>query len=323
MSTSGSVNFTQTRNELIYDAFQVIGVYGVGRTISDEDMNFASNVLNKMIKSWGTKGLHLWTKEEVILFLNKDVSEYKLGSTAKACLASDAILTQLSAAAASAATSLSVDSTTGMAVSDVIGIVLSDNSVHYDTIATIPDSTSLTLTTGLSGAASNDAYVYTYTTAINKPLRVLDCRRVRGFDSGSTSTQNEINMNQLPYEDYRQMSGKTNGGLPSQWSYNPNRDYTSLYLWQRPTDGSQRMHLTVERIIEDLDNAGDNFDFPNEWLEALTWQLALRLCTAFGKDKRMLSSIAPMASSMLDNLLDWDSEDGSIQFIPDGNDYAD
>ena len=317
MATSGSTNFTQTRSELINDAFQIIGVYGIGRTISDEDMSFAVSTLNKMIKAWGTQGLHLWTKEECMLFVTVNEAEYDLGSTAKACLASGAVITQTAATAASGATSISVDSTTGMAASDTIGIVLTDKTIHWDTIASITDSTTLVLTTGLSGQIYQDAMVYTYTNALEKPLRVLDCRRVNGYDSGSTTTQTEIMLSNTAYQDYQQMSTKTNSGLPNQFAYKPERSSTKLYLWPRPSDGSYRIHFTAERIIEDLDAAGDNFDFPNEWLEALTWQLALRLCPAFGKDKRMLGSIVPMATSMLDNLKEWDSEHDYVSIMPE------
>ncbi len=49
MATSGSKNFSQTRAELIQDAFQILGVYGIGRTVSAEYNALASNILNKMV----------------------------------------------------------------------------------------------------------------------------------------------------------------------------------------------------------------------------------------------------------------------------------
>lgn len=317
MSTSGSINFTQTRNELIYDAFQLIGVYGIGRTISTGDMDFAVSTLNKMIKGWGTKGLHLWTKEEVTLFVTKDQATYDFGNGANACLASDAVITQLNGSLATSATSLTVDDTTGMTVGDYIGVVLTDKSVHYTTIATIPGATTLTLTLGVVSAAPDNSPVYTFTTKINKPLRVLNCRRVYGIDGGATTTLEEIIMDELSYQDYYSLPSKTNSGLPSQFNYNPKLTSGEFSLWQRPNDGNYRINLSAERIIEDMDAAGDNFDFPSEWLEPLTWQLALRLCPAFGKDQRMVNSIQPMASAMLEGLLDWDAEVTSVNFQPD------
>ena len=317
MSTSNSVDFTQTKAELINDAFQNIGVYGVGRTISSEDFNFASNTLNKMVKAWGAKGLHLWTKEENVLFFTKDQASYTLGSTANACLASDAVITKLDGALANSATSVTVDSTTGMTVGDFIGVVLTDETVHYTTIATIPTSTTLTLTLGVVSAASDNALVYTYTTKMSKPLRILGARRAQGIDEGTTTSLTEIELSEIAYQDYMNLPSKTISGIPNQYCYNPGDTTGILYLWQRPSSGIYRLNFTSERVIQDLDNVGDNFDLPNEWLEALTWQLSLRLCPAFGKDQRMINSIAPMAQAMLQDLLDWDSEVSSVMIQPD------
>jgi hypothetical protein len=317
MATSGSVNYNQTVIEVIEDAFQVIGVYGIGRTISAADYSFAFRTLNKLVKSWGTKGLHLWTKEENTLFVSKDTSLYTLGNGAKAAKASDVVITQLNGSAAASATSLTVDSTTGMAVSDVIGVVLTSGAVHYTTIATIPTSTTLTISSGLASAASDDANVYTYTTAITKPLRILSCRRVEGIDSGATTTMYEVEMTSLAYDTYMNLPTKSISGVPNQFTYNPNLTDGSLYIWPRPNSGIYRINFTSERVIEDLDALTNDFDFPAEWLEALTWQLALRLCPAFGKDQRMVNSILPMAQAMLQDLLDWDSEISSLEFQPD------
>lgn len=317
MSTSNSIDFTQTKSEIINDAFQNIGVYGLGRTISSEDFNFASNTLNKMIKAWGAQGLHLWTREENTLFLTKDVASYTLGNSANACLASDAIITRLNGSLVASATSVTVDSTTGMTVGDYIGIVLTSSVVHYTTIATIPTSTTLTLTLGIVTAASNNAEVYTFTTKINKPLRILGCRRAQGIDNGATTSLTEVEMAEIAYQDYMNLPSKTNSGIPNQFAYDPKNTTGILYVWQRPSSGIYRLNFTSERMIEDLDAVGDNFDFPSEWLEPITWQLSLRLCPAFGKDQKMINSIAPMAQSMLQNLLDWDSEVNSVSLQPD------
>src|SRR3990167_9187035 len=100
MATSGSTNYTQTRNEIIQDALALIGVYGIGRTISAEDTNFTSNMLNKMIKTYHAQGLHLWAKEEGYLFVADNTGSYTLSSdstSARATLRSDAVITELSA----------------------------------------------------------------------------------------------------------------------------------------------------------------------------------------------------------------------------------
>ncbi len=318
MSTSGSVNFSQSKNQLILDAFQLIGIYGIGRTVSAEDMTFASNILNKMVKAWGTKGLHLWCKSEGVLFLTPYSEKYSLGSSssdAYAATESDVIITKLNGSAIASTTALTVDNTTGMATSDKIGIVTSDKTIHWTTIATIPTSTTLTITLGLDSAADDNTLVYTFTSRINKPLRMLDCRRRTGYNSNS-STIVDIPMSIVSHSMYFNNSVKTSNGEPVQAYYDPELTNGNFYLWPRPTDGNTRVHFTYERIIEDLDDTSDDFDFPSEWLEALTYQLAVRLARPFGVASA-LTDMLPLASTMLEDLLSWDNEVTTISMEPD------
>jgi len=319
MSVNTSTSFTQTRDQLILDAFQLIGVYGIGRTVSSEDMTVAVSFLNKMIKAWGTKGLLLWCKEEATVFLSPSVSNYSFGQTstpAYAALASDTIISQTTTAAVLGATTINVINSAGMSVSDYVGVLQSDMSVFWTTIASIPNSTSIVLSSGTSTTVNQAANVYTFTTLINKPYRVLSCRRVWGFDSGVTTTIDEVVMNPLSHSDYYNLPLKSANGLPNQYYYDPQRDVGTLSLWQRPNDGAYRVNMTYERVMSDMLNVSDNFDLPQEWLEPLTWQLAIRLCPAFGKEKK-LPSILPMAKQMLDDLLDFDTEIISVDFEPD------
>ena len=320
MATSGSQNFSQTRAGLINDAFQLIGVYGIGRTVSAEDTTLASNYLNKMIKAWGAKGLHLWTKEEGVLYITPYEEEYSLGNAsgdAYATLKSDEVVTQLNGNHAASATALVVDSTTGMLASDKIGVVTTDKTIHWTTIVSVNSATSLTITAGLDSAASDNGLVYTFTSRIYKPLRILNARLVSGIDTGATSTLTEVPLTSVSNEQYMQISSKfKSNGSPNQFQYSPKNISGRLYLFPRPNDGSERIHFTYERVIEDLDNTTDDFDLPSEWLEPITWQLAVRLGPAFGRSQKAMQVILPVASKMLDNLLDWDTETTSMSFIP-------
>ncbi len=316
MSTSGSVNYTQTRNEIIQDALALIGVYGVGRTISGEDMQFASNMLNKMVKTYQADGLHLWAKEEGYLFIADNTGEYTLSSassSARACLRSDAVITELSVAAAASATSLTVESTTGMTTSDIIGVVGDDDTVTWTTISTIPSSTTLTIGTGLSAASAIGNNVYTFTSRVNKPLRILGMRRVTGGPDDPSS----IPLTMLSHQEYFDLPNKTTNGLPSQFYYNPDLTDGKLYLWPRPDDPEMYFEFTFERMLEDFDASTDNPDFPSEWLECLTYQLATRLAPAFGK-ANMLQSISPLAEALYEKVMGFDCEAGSISMMPDG-----
>jgi len=319
MATSGSQNYKQTRNQVMLDALQLIGVYGIGRTASAEDMELAQNTLNKMIKAWGAKGLHLWTKKEGVVFLTPYTASYKLGSAsgdAHATNEDDLVVTQLNGAHVSGATTLTLDSTTNMAVSDYIGIVTTDKTVHWTTISTIPSSTSVTIASGLDSAASDNGIVYAYTTKLYKPLRILDARMRSGIDSGATSTEVDSILSASSYQEYHQFLNKTTNGSPTLYSYEPKNLNGTFSLYPRPTDGAERVMISYERTMEDMDEASNDFDFPSEWLEPLTWQLAVRLAPMFGKSQK-LTTILPLASTMLENLLDWNTEITTITMSPE------
>lgn len=311
-----ALTFTQSRDQLITDAFELIGVYGVGRTVSNEDMSFASNCLNKMVKAWEVRGLHLWTKGEAILIPIQYTAKYSLGTVYCADL-SNITLMQTQNTYSAATTSITVNSTTGMNTNDYLGVQLANGAIYWTTVASITNSTTFVLAVGLPSAVNSLAMVYDITTLLPKPLRITNARLQRGFDKGVTSTLYDLPLTSLSYSEYFDLPIKTSNGIPNQFHYNPQNTAGYLYLWPRPTGQDQRIRFSYERSIADLDNSTDNFDFPVEWLECITWQLALRLCPAFGKDQKMVNSIQTVAQDMYQNLLFWDNEITSMQMSPD------
>lgn len=312
MATSGSVDYNLTRNQIIFDAYQLIEVYGVGRTVSDEDMALANRVLNNMIKTWQTQGLHLWGTEEAYLFLTANSASYTLGNAATDAYitsADDAVLTQTNGTHAASATSITVDSTTGMAASDNIGIVLSDKTTHWTTISSVDSSTTLTIASGLASASADNAHVYTFTSRIAKPLRILNARRA----SGTIGSETEIPMMAISRENYFNLPSKKLSGIPTHYYYNPDLTSGKFYIWPTADTTASYITLTYERQLEDFDAASNTPDFPSEWLEAIVYQLAIRLAPYFGKiDKKM--AITAEASEILNTVMSWDNEVTSIKF---------
>jgi hypothetical protein len=225
-------------------------------------------------------------------------------------------VTDLTANAILADTLIYVTSTSGMIVGDVIGVVLTDKTIHWTTIATIPGLTSLTLTLALTGPAASGNYVYTYTTALPRILRVLDARRRTGL----TTNINDIGMSTIAYQEYQQLPAKQNQGTPTQFTFKPTATAGTFYVWGAPSDGSERIMFTYERVAEDVLTTNDDFDLPPEWCEPVAYQLALRLARPFGKPSA-INDLMPLASSMLQNLLDWDNERAYVEFTPSLRDY--
>ena len=79
MTTSGSVDFNQTRNEIIKDALILVNGIEDDETPEAYQTDFANRALNRMIKSWMKEGLKLWVTKEGELDLAKGQNSYTLG----------------------------------------------------------------------------------------------------------------------------------------------------------------------------------------------------------------------------------------------------
>jgi len=165
MATSQSYNYNLTRDQILTEALRNIGALPFGQTMSAAQKDDANRSLNMMAKSWVNEGIGLWLNQETVIYLQNDTIQYSLGPNGDHfAAASDAVKTELSAAAASGAASFSVDSITGISVGDNIGIELDSGAIQWTMVNTIVGTT-ITPTTVLSGAAAEDNHVYVYTGA--------------------------------------------------------------------------------------------------------------------------------------------------------------
>lgn len=151
----------------------------------------------------------------------------------------------------------------------------------------------------------------TTTYVIAPARRMLSIRRrISGIDTP---------MNELARQEYFDLPNKSQQGLPISWFFDPQRATRTLYLWLTPDAYSQAsvtLHYTYLRVIEDIDALENDPDVPQEWLEALIYNLAARLGPEFGADDRVMASVMPMAAGLLDALSAQDQEDTSVYFQP-------
>lgn len=310
MATSGSIDYARTRDNLIDTSLKLLGVLGEGETASANAVTDMAVLLNSMIKSWQAKGINLWREDEAVVFLTDAVNTYTLSSSDDRASA-EIIKTELSAAGTTGATTISVDAVTNMATSDQIGVELDDNTIDWSTISSI-DSSALTVTmaAGLGGAAAVDNNVYVYTTKLARPLDILSVRIL--YDSGT-----ELELQQLGRREYFQLPNKTQAGRPVAYYYSPQLTNGKLYVWPTPDDVADRLRITYIRTIEDFDAAGDNPDLPQEWLEALAFNLAVRAAPMYGINLlKSNPNLLQLATMTYQDLLAYDSETSSIYIIP-------
>lgn len=229
MAVSGSVDFNLTRNEIITEAFGLIGVGVEGEALEAEEMNIGARRLNMMVKAWAADGLHLWKYSEQATTLTNATASYSLSGT-------------------------------------------------------------------------------------SRPLRILNMR----YDDGST----EIPMIEYSRQEYFDLPDRTTAGPPTAWYYDPGRGHSSsdgtLYVWPViATVSSDTVNYTAELPMDDFDASTDNADMPTEWLEALTYNLAVRLCGNYDvpMDERLW--LKQQAAEFKFDAENFDRETASINFGPD------
>ena len=101
MAVSGSKDYSITRANIIEAALRKLGVFDQGETISGDETASATLSLNLMVKEWVARGIDIWLRDEITLFLQPDQQSYALG-TANAT--ASYVGTTLSAAEASGQT---------------------------------------------------------------------------------------------------------------------------------------------------------------------------------------------------------------------------
>ena len=128
MATSGSYNFSMTAAEVIQAAYEDLGVTAPGVSVSTAQSNMALKRLNMLVKQLQgdvdmARGLKVWTRQRITLFLAKGQQTYLIGpGSSDARATTQAGYTTLSAAeAAGRVRLLYVRATTGAAANAAAG----------------------------------------------------------------------------------------------------------------------------------------------------------------------------------------------------------
>jgi len=309
MALSGSIDFNATRNEVVTKALEEVQLAGLGLTPSTNVFNGAVWRLNAMIKSLQSEGAYLWKQEEATLFVQKNQTTYNIGLTGDHC-AKTYYSTKTSAAASSGATAIVVTSATNLANGQNIGVYLSDGSRQWTTISSIAGTT-VNLGAALTADVSSGATVYAYATKVRRPLKITEAwyRDASDYDTP---------LNIMTRNTYNRMGDKeTSSGPVNSIYYNPKRiNLGELKLYPKPSDSLDRVYIDMYEVFDDLDNAGDDFDFPQEWVLMLTYNLAELLIPMAGftaADELKVKFIINKAKELKSNLKAFDREAG-VQF---------
>jgi len=169
-----------------------------------------------------------------------------------------------------------------------------------------PVASTYQYTIGTSGAVS-----------MNRPLRIIEAYR------RETSTVVDVSLTKMTREEYFDLSDKDTTGTPVNYYYDPKLINGVLHVWPAP-DSTFASNYTIEILyqdpLEDFDASADEADFPQEWLEAVTYGLAIRLAPGTGIGIMERRELKKEANEALALALSFDVEDGSVFFQPDARD---
>ena len=311
MTTSGSVDFGSTRSNLIEDALRKCGVLREGVSASANQLTTGARALNLWIKSPHTDGMPLWAIKEGAVLPIAGVSSATLGPSGGHA-ATTWVHTQLASAASSGASTITVDSITGISTGDNIGVELDDGTIDWTTVNGAPSGTTVTLTATLDSAAAVDSHVYTYTTKIVRPLKII---QASWFDYGSNV---ETPINIISRDEWIRHSDKTGeGDKVNEIYYDPQLTRGVLYFFPRMIDGDGIIKIWFRRPIEDMDAAGDTLDYPQEWENAVMWSLAAAMGYEFGVPERKQGMLEQKAATEVMKAGEMGNEEGSVYFMPE------
>jgi hypothetical protein len=308
MATSGSVDFSVSRDNLIEDALRHAGIIGVEDSASSTQKTWAARLLNMMVKSWHGLGIGLWARKTGYILPVSDTNEVLLGPSGGHATLSY-VQTTLSAASADASPTITVSSTTGIANGYYIGIV-TDEGIHWTTVNGAPVDTTVTLTAALEGSASSGAYVYVYQTKLQRPIRIVEAYR------RDEVANTEVSIDVVAKQQYEAQSAKESESQPFMLAYDPLLDNGKAYFYPRFFGGQYLIKIVFQRPFEDFDAASDTPDFPQEAYLAIFQGLAALCAPAGGlpaADRKELKNEAGVALALL---LSNDTEEGSLLIQP-------
>ena len=130
-----------------------------------------------------------------------------------------------------------------------------------------------------------------------------------------TDNYADIQLKQIPMEEYFQLMSKITFGTPTSWALDKQLT-PHIYLYPIPdadTNYADSIHYRGRYWLQDMDNAADNADLPVSWLYAFIDSLAYELSFVYHIGEREKSRLKDSAKESLIAAISGDVE-GPIGF---------
>jgi len=131
------------------------------------------------------------------------------------------------------------------------------------------------------------------------------------------ASKTDVVLQIISRQEYEQLGAKGNQGVVNSIFYDPQLDNGVLYVYTTPADATKTIHLFVQRPIQDMSASTDNFDFPQEWFQALKWGLASEIGMEYGVPPEVMNRIDARAIAYAGEMSAWSQEEASMFFTMD------
>lgn len=147
-----------------------------------------------------------------------------------------------------------------------------------------------------------------------KPLRVIQAMWTpTGGNNTPLNIYNRYDFNDLP-------QGTSYTGSPVNFYYQPLRTTGTIKLWPTPDNSTTVIEFTYQSPYEDMLSSADDFDFPSEWIQPLTYALAWSLAPEYGIPPTDRAILQKEAEFWHQYVLAMGTEEGSLFIQADNRD---
>jgi len=277
MATSGSTDFTLTRDDIIKESLELIDSLATGSTVPTAETTSVNRTFNMFIKALQLEGVLLWTRvwDQATLTASSVVSN---SGTNYKCL-------QSHTSSAADEPGVGANWTTYWEITTETAGGAWVTSTSYNFIADFTlDATYISVNQAFIRDEVNGK-VYDYPMVIEPLGQYLDLT-----DKVSTTS-----------------------GVPRHLYFDEGLSQMTGYLFPVPED-SMVVHFLGTRTIEDFDSSTDNPDFPVRSFEMLSLGLAVRIAPKYGVWGEKLSQLNSMYEKALKKFKD-DNKENLALFI--------
>lgn len=256
--------------DLVTRALRVVGAYGAGEPIDQEDANDAFDMLNDMLDTWSNSTMMVPYVTEIIFTLISNTYQYTIGPGG---------------------------TIGGTFTGAVAGTTLTVSAIPSGDIALGQYLTGSGVTAGtqitqfLTGAGKTGTYqVNTSQTAGSTTITSYYQRPLR-INSGFVRVSSlDYPVRMLNVEQYELIGFKTlNGAWPRLAYYQPSSPVGNIVFWPVPDSGE--MHLFAETVLGQFQSLSDAVTLPQGYAMAIRWNLAEFLMPEYGKNDPVMTQM--------------------------------